>query len=97
METINTNLGQKVQDTKKSPAPQRDPNEVAVRELYFAVIGGRDIGLDTSGGSGKLRCNDRREITYLPVKRFYRVTEINGEGTKVRYIPESWAAFEPLE
>ncbi len=93
METMKT-------DPKKpndaQPRKATDPSDgIPVYELRFCVQGGRDLGLDSSGGQGILRVREGREITYFPSRRWFRVVEKN--RTRPMYIHESWAAWEPLE
>lgn len=91
METMKTDA------TKNKPAEPRkaDGDGIPVYELRFCVQGGRDIGLDSSGGTGILRTRKGREIVYYPSRRWFRVVE-EGRPRPI-YIHETWASWEPLE
>jgi hypothetical protein len=83
-------------ESKKSAEPRKsDPDGIPVFELRFCVQGGRDLGLDASGGQGILRTRKGREITYYPQRRWFKVVEEN--RARPIYIHESWASWEPLE
>jgi hypothetical protein len=58
-----------------------------------------DLGLDASGGSGRVRIrkDGRRSILYYPKLHLYRIEETYADKpTRVVFAPREWASFEPL-
>lgn len=79
----------------KTEARKPDTDGIPVYELRFCVQGGRDLGLDTSGGQSILRVREGREITYYPNRRWFCIVERNRK--RPMYIHETWASWEPME
>lgn len=97
METMKTDK----QPTSSKPSTDAERG-LPVYEIRFCVQGGRDIGLEnqSAGGSGIIRRSERLELTYFPVRRFYRIVETYNDKKKkpkTVYVPEAWATWEPLE
>lgn len=105
METMSTKS--EPNKTKAAPTAQVHPliaelatmEGLPIFEIRFCVQGGRDVGLDETGGTGKLRIREGRTITFLPKARLFRVVEKSRDikvKDKTIYIPSEWASFEPL-
>lgn len=89
--------------SNKETLPPRPPGEgrqpIPVRVLTFP----RPTDLPGKSGASSVTAStdsvaNRWELAFLPWLRSYRVTYYPpGEGPRVKYIPESWAAWEALE